>query len=389
MNRYSLIGCSVFRAERTFAVNFINICAYMGIPCRNQTFVGDDFICEVPIWHEKRLSSLLNSNYVSFNVERRKGIIPYVSNHRKRYGIWIGVVIFLIMMLTAPRYLWHIDIQGNVTLSDGEVIDSLRAAGLYLGAYLPDINVDKIESSTLATDGRITWISVNMNGSVAYVELRERIGKDISERKHPYANVVASRDALITEVEVYSGSAAVKADTFVRAGELLISGIIERETIGTHLTYASGRVIGRVFEDFLIEIPYEYTVMENTGKRKQSLRLHLFESTLSLGTLASPVENIKESISVYAISEKSKRLPFFLERVVYSEQAPSVRYRLPIEAEAEAHAELARILASEFPDGELISKEIYISHEKETLVLKCSVCYEIDIGKVSEFEASE
>ena len=389
MSRYFVIGCSVFRADRSFAVNFINICAYMGIPCRNQSFVGDDFICEVPVWHEKRLSSLLRSNDVSFDIERRKGMIPYASRYRRRLGIWIGAVIFLIMMLTAPRYLWHIDIKGNVALSDSDVIDSLRSAGLYLGAYLPDINVDKIESSTLATDGRITWISVNMSGSVAYVELRERIDKDIQERTHPYANVVASHDALITRIEVYSGSAVVKADTFVRAGELLISGIIERETIGTHLTYASGRVIGRVFEDFCIEIPYEYTVMENTGKRKQSLRLHLFDSTLSLGTTSSPFESSGETVSVYAISEKSKRLPFFLEKVVYSEQAPTVRRRLPAEAEAEAYASLARVLAAEFPDGELISKEIDISHENEILVLKCSVCYEIDIGKVSEFEASE
>ncbi len=389
MNRYSFIGCSVFRAERTFAVNFINICAYMGIPCRDHVFSGNDFICAIPVWHERRLSALLRGNGVPFEVVRRKGLIPYASKYRKRYGIWVGAMIFFIMMVTAPRYLWHIDIQGNVTLKDEEVIDSLRSAGLFLGAYLPDINVDKIESATLAADGRITWISVNMSGSVAYVELRERIDKDITERKLPYANVIASHDAIITEVEVYSGSAAVKPDTFVRAGDLLISGVIERETIGTHLTYASGRVIGRVFEDYEIEIPYEYTVMESTGRRKQVFRLRLFDRSLSVGVFASPFENSEETVSVYAISEQSKRVPIFFERIVYSEQTPSARRRLPAQAEAEAYSTLAQMLETEFPDGELISKETEIEYKEGSLVLKCSVCYEIDVGRISEFEASE
>lgn len=389
MNRYTLIGCSVFKAERTFAVNFINICAYMGIPCRDQVFSGDAFFCTVPVWYEGRLSALLQGNEVAFEVVGRKGLIPYASRYRKRYGLWIGAIIFFVMMVSAPRYLWHIDIRGNTYLRDEEVIESLRSAGLFLGAYLPDINVDKIESSTLAADGRITWISVNMSGTVAYVELRERTDRDIAERRLPYANVVASHDAIITEIEVYSGSASVKPDTFVRAGDLLISGIIERETIGTHLTYASGRVIGRVFEDYEIEIPYEYTVMENTGRRKQTIRVRFFDGSFSLGDSCSAFDSCEESVHIYAISEKEKRIPVFLERIVHNEQASSVRRRLPAQAKAEAYSALAKTLERDFPEGELISKETKIEYKDDSLVLRCSVCYEVDIGRVSEFEASE
>ena len=55
----------------------------------------------------------------------------------------------------------------------------------------------------------IAWISVNVKGSVAYVEVREYKPGGAEESKEP-ANVIAATGGKITQVSVFRGRAAVK-----------------------------------------------------------------------------------------------------------------------------------------------------------------------------------
>ena len=62
-----------------------------------------------------------------------------------------------------------------------------------------------------------------------YVSVRDRVPKpELADDRTP-TNVVAKRDALVTEVRAYDGRAMVRKGGTVTAGQLLISGAVQTE----------------------------------------------------------------------------------------------------------------------------------------------------------------
>lgn len=75
----------------------------------------------------------------------------------------------------------------------------------------------------------MAWLTVNVRGCRAYVSVRDRVPKpELADDRTP-TNVVAKRDALVTEVRAYDGRAMVRKGGTVTAGQLLISGAVQTE----------------------------------------------------------------------------------------------------------------------------------------------------------------
>lgn len=78
----------------------------------------------------------------------------------------------------------------------------------------------------------LLWITVNVSGCRAYVEVRERVEAPEPVDEREPTNVVARRDGLILDIQAMDGVRCVLPGTSVEAGELLISGVEDTETVG-------------------------------------------------------------------------------------------------------------------------------------------------------------
>jgi hypothetical protein len=80
-----------------------------------------------------------------------------------------------------------IRVDGNRELSDAEVIAELNASGLSLGKVRSKLDTDSIQNRVMISSDKISWISVNIIGTVAQVEIREsEVVEEIPEPEPTY-----------------------------------------------------------------------------------------------------------------------------------------------------------------------------------------------------------
>jgi len=386
---YSILGSKRFEFSSDDAARVLNICSALSIVCENQLFSDDSFLCDIPFLSCPAAEKAFSDTCIVYSVVSSRGTFPFLLKYKKRCGIPIGFILLVSLCLFSSSFLWNIEVIGADTVSRSDMTETLKNAGLYLGCYIPSLDVDKIESASLVGDKRLSWISVNINGNTAYVEIRERIEGPSSGRELPYANIVATEDAIVTDMEIFSGVPAVKRDTYVRKGELLISGIIDKEALGTHFTYAGGHVFGKSFKDLKIEVPFVYSVLEETGNKKYGVRMNFFSNLLSIPPLGGFYENFSEYTTVYAVKEGTRSLPVYFETIEYRESDFVCRTRNEDEAKQKAFEDLNFILSTEFSDAEILSKKYRFLTTDSGVTMECEIWYEREIGHTVEFEAEQ
>ena len=108
----------------------------------------------------------------------------------------------------------------------------MEESGLFVGGWIPALDTDRVEQ-TLLTDAKgIAWVSVNLKGTVAYVQLRPLLSPKETDASGQPANLVAAEDGVIESVRLMSGDVKVKPGDIVRKGQLLIGGVRETTDLG-------------------------------------------------------------------------------------------------------------------------------------------------------------
>jgi hypothetical protein len=238
----------------------------------------------------------------------------------------------------------------------------------------------------LSTD-KIGWLSVNIRGNVANVELVEQRLPDPKPVLKP-AHVVAAHSGEVVAVELYRGNVLVRAGQQVGKGEILIAGVYDSAATGFRFTRAFGKVLARTVHTFTVEIPYEYEKKVYTGEvfEKKSLNffnfpIKLCESTGNCGTVYDTIY-IVENCSPVAGAE----LPLEICTERYLPYRMQTAYRDPEAALVLAYRELSEQIADTLSDGELLEKRIYTEIGESGVVLRAEVICIADIAAVQEFE---
>ena len=173
--------------------------------------------------------------------KKRSLIKPY----KKRYGLFVGAAIFIAIFIVFSQMIWSIDISGNERLTEEEVLTLLDSCGVREGMWNRKIDNDKTRILVMNRSHDIAWMSVNVSGMLARVQIAEATLNNDPVVSSQYSNIVASKDGVISDITVESGKPMVSVGDTVKAGELLISGIIEERDGDISLVNAKGSVIAR------------------------------------------------------------------------------------------------------------------------------------------------
>ena len=203
---------------------------------------------------------------------KTKGFPALSHRYRQRWGIPIGVLIFSVLAFLSCRIVWAIEVTGNETLEDRQIVQMLSDYGFGIGSAFGRVDFDVLQNEFLLTTDEIAWISVNMVGTVAHVQVRENLGGSRGDGvPDGIANMIAAEDGQIVEIQIRSGKPAVVINDVVRKGDLLISGVIAVGEDGLRYEYADGQVLALVNRQIIVEIPKNgqqkvYTGAENVKK---------------------------------------------------------------------------------------------------------------------------
>lgn len=320
--------------------------------------------------------------------ENRFGLLEELSKFRGRWGLALGASLAFALFILAQSVVWRIDIIGNDRLGSDEVRHILSENGISVGDFISKINTDSVEQKVMINSKDIAWISINIEGTVASVEIREVADTDIKTPETNPANLVAMYDAEIVGMEVYSGFLNVNEGDFVRAGELLVSGIYQTEKAPIRYTRASGRILGRVNRSFVIEIPLEYTQKLQNGDKYIKKTLNFFGKSIIFFTNYRNLPPSYDIINyIYIFNPLNLgELPISISTEEYYPYEMLEAEMSQDEAIEKAYEELRRRIDAELPDAQILKKSLVGEFVDGKYILRCDLVAICNIAKQIEFQ---
>lgn len=346
-----------------------------------------DMRFRITLYHFRRLSEIFDREEISYSVIRRGGLPAVFSKYRTRWGILIGILLFCATVFLSGRYVWYIDVIGNKTVSKDDIIENLEAVGFSLGTEITSCDFSALTNRYLAMFDDLCWISVNMEGTWAHVEVREL--KDFAKREDGrICNVVASEPGQIVLVETYEGKPMVKVGDFVGKGDLILSGVMTVGDDGIRFESSSGKVLAKVERSFDVEIPKTKELRLPTGAETVKKGLVFFKKQIKLsgnsGISYRNYATMNEKRQVFLFG--SFPLPLFILTDTYSEYSKETVVLSDREVMSEVKSEFSRELDRVLDGAELLSLGISDEESEECYVRHVKISCLADIAEVRYFE---
>jgi similar to stage IV sporulation protein len=141
------------------------------------------------------------------------------------------------------------------------------------------IDCRELENRLLRASPDISWVSVNLRGTVANVQVRERqVGQSALSPED--VNLVAACDGIISSVRLLTGEVVVKPGQEVRRGELLISGVRDSKAHGYSVVGARGEVMAQTEHTEIVRIPLQEEQKVYTGEEKCEKSIIFFKKSI-------------------------------------------------------------------------------------------------------------
>lgn len=383
-------GCRLCAAPYE-AEKILNICLHYRFVYRNMKRSKDFFTLECSMYTANMLCSVCEKYGIAIKVIEKYGLPDVFIRYRKRIGILAGFIISAVLIIWSEQFVWDIRVKGCENIDEIIVKKELSDQNFRLGTYIPGIDIDMIENRVLIYSQDIAWISINMKGSVAYVEIREKTAEPEKKSDRP-ANLIALWDGMIETIEATEGNIMVRVGQHVRKGELLVSGVYDSNVWGYRYTRAAGNVYARTVREIHVEIPLYYEERRYSGEEYSEITLFFFSKPIKLyrntGFLVGTYDTIckEENICLF----DGTRIPLTVITTINRWYTCETLKRDTNTAMELAYDKLDVELAKFLSDGAvLLGKNITWTITDDTYVLDCTATLIENIAGIAEFEVSE
>lgn len=345
-------GWVEWEAEGGFPERFLNLAARDGIPLDHTKRQGSLMLGYCYARHYRRLRPLARRSGVRLRVTARHGIPFRTRRYRRRWGLAAGLAVYILLLQILPRYIWSVDVGGNTTVSAARIEAVMQELGVYVGAARTSFDLRTIQLQAIEALPELSWLTVNLEGSIAHIEVNERItAEDLPDPDQP-TNLKAACDGRVVSTRIVEGQAMVQEGDAVVKGMLLASGIVDT-TRGPLLKHARGEVLAETTHTFTVGIPLEEVqeLPQNDGIFRPTLQL--FSLRIPLYTSHPLPEAYTERVYDHSLVAAGVRLPIGFSDRYYYPLKPTTVKRTQAEAAALAEQALQEWKAGQLADAEI------------------------------------
>lgn len=302
-----------------------------------------------------------------------------------RPGLVAGTVLAVGILLLSSLFLWDVDVTGVETVPEAELRAELAAVGLSPGAFLPRLDADALAVAVRRADPRLSYVAVNLHGTVAAVQVRESVETPPRETPRP-ANLVAKCDGVVVLPLIFEGERLVEAGDTVRAGDILAGGVIDTDNNGLRVTRAAGEVLARTVHTYTVRVPFTYEQKAYTGRRGYEMAFRFFGWE---GNFLKTTGKLTGEYDIIDFESKwsgalPRAVPVFLTGKTAWEYTAVPARRTAKEALETANAELTALLAADSATRTLLEKTVEVAADEAGVTLICTITAEENIAVVSE-----
>ncbi len=372
-----LRGYVEFVASGGFFERFLNLISKRNISLWDMDTKPEEITGKVYAKDYKSLARFARQCGVRLRIKERFGFPFLRHKYRKRFGVFIGITAFFVLILAMQNFVWTLDIEGNERNSTERVSHVLQELGLRPGAFIPALDIREIENQAILELDHIAWFTINNYGSRIVVEMKETTDPPEIIDETTSVNVVASKAGVVRKTEVYSGKQIVEVGTVVSKGDLLVSGILDGNPDQVEFKHARAKIFAETYFDETFEVLKSETVKTKTGKQFDRNYLSLFGFKVPL-FLAFPLSEEHEITVINTpVCLFGMELPISIQTLHYEEyELETVNYD-----RASAEAKLKEInenyKTSQLEGAEILKEEAAFTELEDRFQLKVSfTCYE-------------
>lgn len=235
----------------------------------------------------RRLRPLIRYRKCKVRIAAKQGLpfILYRSIHRK--ALFAGMVLFFILLKLLSSFLWFVQIEGLDQIPRSEIQRYLDAKGIRPGIFLHRVDLTGLERMILVNHPGVAWVDARLSGT----QLKVTVVEKTLPVEIPLTDIIASRPAVVTQLIVFKGKAAVKEGDTVKTGQLLIRASNKFEAFATPdpegnlppylppadepVESADGVVRGRVWYEGYGEAPLFVTEERPTGQEVRAVKIKI------------------------------------------------------------------------------------------------------------------
>ncbi len=382
-----LVGYEELEVGEHDRERLVNLCSHFCIAYRVLSFDGGVLKIRLTLYSYLRLCVLCEKYGIEIKKLSSHGIPQLALRLLSRPGLVAGLAFCVFTAICSGSVIWDVRIEGNTQVPDKHITDTLQECGFGVGTKKEGLELDKIENHFLIISDEISWISVNVRGTVANVEVREAAS---AEKREDYAasNLVATKNGTVVGFEEVKGNIAVGIGDAVSRGGLLVGGVYGSEDTALRFVRSKGKVFALCETDFCISVPMKFEKKIYTGEQKIKKSLIFFEKEvkffLNSGNSYASCDTI-EGVEYFDIFGFGK-IPIGIRTVKYVEYKIQETVRTEDEAEAQALFELWNGFYSNTNDATLVGKILQGSVQGDSYVLNATLKTVENIAYEQEIE---
>ena len=310
---------------------------------------------------------------------------------RKLININKFLIIFILIGLAIIIFLSNIIFEIEIVTNDNDMkmklLNELNINGLKVHNFKKNYQeIQKIKNNILEKyKQEIDWLEIENIGTKYIVRYEPRIQNPIKEEEK-FRHIIAKKDAIIYDLDVSSGQIIKTKESYVKKGDIIVSGYIYLNDQIKDTVSSTGQVYGEVWYEATVTYPFQYKEEKYTGKTKNVYVIKLLNKNIELFNLKHYKNKKVKSNTIL----KSNILPFSLEKQYQREIDIIDEKNSPKEAVNKALEVARNKIKENLGENEFIISDKILSqvnnNDSVTVKIFFSVCENItDYQEINEY----
>ncbi len=303
--------------------------------------------------------------------------------YRRRAGLLVGALAAIALTAFSSQFVWGVKVIGNHSIPSEVIRSRLAMYGCAPGVFIPNLDVSEVANTYLIAEDDLVWMSINLYGTVAYVEVKEKGTTADAPSDIKLSNIVADCDGQVMWFSIKDGKSMVSVYDVVEKGQLLVSGIEETTEGDFRLKRADAQVYAKVHKTFHLEIPLVREQKLYTGNTVRHSFVKFFGKTVNLfgnsGMIPEKYDKIDDVQTLVQFGDLP--VPVSLVTEIYNEYETVQVSLTEEEARRAAAAQLENLMAKELAEAEILEREVVTTLSEDVLLVDCRVWCVMDIAR--------
>ena len=190
-------------------------------------------------------------------------------------------ILSIVLIFVLSSMIFDVDVITNDSKMKMLLINELNNNGISKYKFRKSYKtIEKIKKNIKEKyKDNIEWIEIENIGTKYVVRYEPRIINKTKDTNKP-RNIIAKKDSIITKITASSGEIIKGVNTYVKKGDIIVSGYIYLNEDIKDIKSSDGIVFGEVWYKVSIKYPYNYKEIIKTGNINNTISINFLNKKL-------------------------------------------------------------------------------------------------------------